>query len=166
MTLLTDEIRALVGRTKTYTAPEPMGAAAGRYFGLAIGDHNPLYSDPAYARAHGLADVTAPPTLICETNQYANLPIGPDGDAGHNWGIEIPGTRKVRGGNRYVFHRRVLPSDVVTATWEIADITAKTNRAGAEMLIVTSRAVYTRQDGEPLAENEETIIFVSLEARA
>ncbi len=164
MSLLTDEVRALVGRKKVYTAPEEFGAAAGRYFGLAVGDHNPLYSDPEYARAHGLRGVTAPPTLICETNQYANLPIPPDGYAGHEWGIEIPGTRKVRGGNSYVFHRRIRPEDVVTATWEIADVSAKTTRSGAEMLIVASRATYTDQDGGLLAENEETIIFVALEA--
>lgn len=165
MTLLTEGIRALVGRRKVYTAPEEFGAAAGRYFGLAIGDHNPLYSDPEYARAHGLAGVTAPPTLICETNQYADLPVPPDGYAGHEWGIEIPGTRKVRGGNSYTFHRRLRPDDVVTATWEITDVAAKTTRSGAEMLIVSSRATYTDQNGGLLAENEETIIFVELEGR-
>lgn len=164
MTLLTDEIRALVGRTEVYTAPEPLGAAAGRYFGLAVGDRNPLYSDAEYARAHGLDGVTAPPTLICETNQYADLPIGPDGGAGHDWGIEVPGARKMRGGNSYVFHRRVRPDDVVTATWEITGATAKTTRSGAEMLVVTSRATYTRQDGATLAENTETIVFVALGA--
>ncbi|MEV0592773.1 FAS1-like dehydratase domain-containing protein [Nonomuraea cavernae] len=166
MTLLTEDIRALVGRRKVYTAPEEFGAAAGRYFGLAIGDLNPLYSDPEYARAQGLAGVTAPPTLICETNQYANLPLTPDGDAGHNWGIEIAGTRKVRGGNSYTFHRRIRPEDVITATWEIADATEKTTRSGSEMLIITSRATYTDQHDEVLAENEETIIFVSLEPGA
>ncbi|MEO3783807.1 MaoC family dehydratase N-terminal domain-containing protein [Actinocorallia sp. B10E7] len=164
MTLLTDEIRALVGRKKVYTAPEEFGAAAGRYFGIAIGDHNPLYSDPEYARAQGLPGVTAPPTLICETNQYADLPIPPDGYAGHEWGIEIPGTRKVRGGNSYTFHRRLRPDDVVTATWEITDVTGKTTRSGSEMLIIASRATYTDQNGGLLAENEETIIFVALEA--
>lgn len=166
MTLLTEEIRALVGRRRVYTAPEELGAAACRYFGLAIGDDNPLYSDAGYARAQGLAGVTAPPTLICETNQYAGLPISPDGDGGHNWGIEIAGTRKVRGGNSYVFHRRIRPDDVITATWEITDATEKTTRSGAEMLIITSRAAYTDQHDELLAENEETIIFVSLGAGA
>jgi hypothetical protein len=162
MTLLTDEIRGLVGRTRAYTAPEPFGAAAGRYFGLAIGDDNPLYSAPAFARAQGLRGVTAPPTLICETNQYAGLPIAEDGYAGHMWEIDIPGTRLVRGGNRYTFHRRLRPEDVVTATWSIAGAEEKTTRSGQDMLVITSRAVYTDQDGRPIAENEETMIFVSL----
>ncbi|WP_111719560.1 MaoC family dehydratase N-terminal domain-containing protein [Homoserinimonas sp. OAct 916] len=160
MSLITDEVRALLGTTKVYTAPEELGGAAGRYFGLAIGDNNPLYSDPEYARSQGLQGVTAPLTLVCETNQYANLPIAADGYAGHVWEIEIPGTRKVRGGNWYTFHRRIRPEDVITATWEITDLAEKKTSTGADMLVVTSAATYTNQHGEELAENKETIIFV------
>lgn len=166
MSLLTPEIAALVGTTRVYVAPEPVGAAAGRYFGLAVGDHNPLYSDAAFARAHGLAGVTAPPTLICETNQYAGLPMNREGYAGHTWELDIPGTRQVRGGNRYTFHRRIRPEDLITATWRIEDATEKVTSSGSGMLIITSRATYTEQSGEVLAENEETIIFVSLEKPA
>jgi acyl dehydratase len=162
MTLLTDEIRGLLGARKVYTAPEALGAAAGRYFGLAIGDDNPIYRDDAYARAEGLPGVTAPLTLICETNQYAGLPIDADGYAGHSWEISIPDTRRVRGGNTYRFERRIRPEDVVTATWEISDIAEKTTRSGADMLVITSRATYTNQDGELLAVNEEKDVFVSL----
>lgn len=163
MTLVTDEIRALVGSRKVYTAPEPIGAAAFRYYALAVGDDNPLYRDAEVARANGLSGVTAPPTLICETNQYADLPMGHGGYAGHSWDIEIPGTRQVRGGNSYTFHRRVRPEDVITATWEIHDLTEKKTRTGADMLVVSSRATYTDQHGELLAVNEETIVFVTLE---
>ncbi|WCN79607.1 FAS1-like dehydratase domain-containing protein [Micromonospora sp. LH3U1] len=166
MSLLTDDLRALLGTRKVYTAPEPLGAAAGRYFGMAVGDDNPLYSDPEFARAQGLPGVTAPPTLICETNQYANLPMDSDGYAGHSWHLDVPGTRQVRGGNSYTFHRRVRPDDVITATWEIHDLTEKQTRTGADMLVVSSRATYTNQDGELLAVNEETIILVSLEGAA
>jgi acyl dehydratase len=161
MSLLTDELRALVGTRRVYTAPEPFGAAAFRYFALAVGDDNPLYSDPAYARGQGLDGVTAPPTLVCETNQYANVPMDADGYAGHSWRLEVPGTRQVRGGNSYTFYRRIRPEDVVTATWEIHDLTEKKTSAGADMLIVSSRATYTDQHGDLLAVNEETIILVS-----
>lgn len=163
MTLLTEEIRALEGRTKVYTAPEPFGAAAGRYFALAIGDDNRLYSDAEYARAQGLTGVTAPLTLICETNQYAGLPADHEGYAGHTWDLDIPGTRQVRGGNAYTFHRRLRPEDVVTATWRIASVTEKTTGSGKAMLVVESTATYTDQQGDLIAENSETIIFLALE---
>lgn len=162
MTLLTDEIRAMKGQRRVYTAPEPFGAASGRYFGLAIGDDNPLYSDPGHARDLGLAGVTAPPTLICETNQYAGLPKDDEGYAGHRWRLEIPNTREVRGGNAYVFGRRLRPEDVVTVAWEIIDVAEKMTGSGADMLIITSLATYTSQDGDFLAENTESLIFVSL----
>lgn len=166
MPLLTDEIRALVGQQRVYTAPEELGAAACRYFAVALRSENRLYVDGAYAREHGLRGPTAPPTLVCETNQYAGLPADEEGYAGHTWGLQLPGTRQVRGGNSYTFHRRVRPEDVITATWEIVDATEKVNRQGQEMLILISRATYTDQAGELLAENDETIIFVGLEATA
>ena len=162
MSLVTPEIRALVGTEKVYTAPEEFGGAAGRYFALAVGDENPLYFDAAYARSQGLTGVTIPLTLVCETNQYANMPLSESGYAGHEWDIEIPGTRKVRGGNWYVFHRRIRPDDVITATWKIADIEEKLTGQGLGMVILTSVALYTNQHAELLAENKETIIFVEL----
>ncbi|TYL46016.1 MaoC family dehydratase [Nocardioides sp. BGMRC 2183] len=164
--LLTEEVLALRGRTVSYTAPEPAGAAAGRYFGLAIGDDNPLYADPDYARAHGLAGVTWPLTLVCETNQYAGLPADADGYAGHTWGLDLPGTRQVRGGNAYVFHRRIRPDDVIVATWCIDDVVGKVTGSGHEMVIITSTARYATDAGEPLAQNAETLIFVGLEQKA
>ncbi len=164
MTLLTDEVRALLGQRRVYTAPEPIGGAAFRYFSIATGDHNPLYSDADAAAAVGLPGVSAPPTLICETNQYANIPMALDGYAGHTWDLDVPGTRKVRGGNSYTFHRRIFADDVVTAIWEIVSVDEKTTGSGAQMLIISSQATYTNQDDELLAVNAESIIFVELVA--
>ncbi|WP_067822997.1 FAS1-like dehydratase domain-containing protein [Actinomadura kijaniata] len=158
--LLTEEIRALVGREVSYTAPEELGRASIRYFALAVGDDNPLYTDETHARAHGYASVVAPPTLVCETNQYAGLPRDDDGYAGHTWRLDIPGTRLVRGGNHYTFHRPVLPTDVITVTWRIDDVTERTG--ARPLLIVTSTARYTDARGEPLATNTETLVYVAL----
>jgi acyl dehydratase len=166
MSLLTPELTARLGETRVYTAPEPIGAAAFRYFALAIGDDNPLYRDGEFSRAHGLAGVTAPLTLITESNQYTGAPMDEDGFAGHTWGLSIPGTRQVRGGNRYTFERRVRPDDILTVTWTIEDFTEKTTRSGALMLVVASTARYTNQDGELLAVNEETLIFVQKQVAA
>ncbi|MEV6162039.1 MaoC family dehydratase N-terminal domain-containing protein [Streptomyces sp. NPDC052052] len=160
--LLTDELRArLTGRTAVYTAPEELGRAAIRYFALATGNTDPLHLDPEYARAHGHPDVIAPPTLICETNQYADLPPDEEGYPGHTWGISLPGTRTVRGGNAYTFHRPVRPDDRITATWTLTSVTERTTGDGLPMLVVRSHCAYT-SGGELLAENEETVLYIAL----
>lgn len=160
MTLLTDELRALVGRTATYTAPDPLSRSAIRYFATAVGDHNPIYTDDVAARAAGYDGVVAPPTLVCETNQVVNNPRDEDGFPGHEWGIELPGTRLVRGGNDYTFHQPVSPDDVLTVVWEITDLTERTTGSGQAMLIVTSVGRFTNQRDELLVENEETLIYL------
>jgi len=152
VSLLTEEVRALVGRSRTYTAPEPLGRASIRYFAMATGDDNPAY----------LAGDVAPPTLVCETNQFTGLTRDANGYAGHGWGFHLPGTREVRGGNSYRFHQPVRPSDVVTARWEVTDVAERTTGGGQSMVIVTSVATYTNQDGDLLVENEETLIYVEV----
>ena len=103
----------------------------------------------------------APPTLIFESNQYANLPPDADGFAGHGWHVEVPGTRLVRGGNTYELMRPVRPGDVLTVTWTLADASERTTGAGQKMLVLTSRAVYTDATGDVVATNEETLIYVA-----
>lgn len=154
MSLLTDELRAMIGTEAVYVAPEELGAAAIRYFALAVGDLNPLYFD---------GDVIAPPTLICETNQLIGTIRDPR-THGHDWGIAVPNTRLIRGGNAYVFERPVRPTDRITTRWRIADIAERTTSAGERMLVLTSVATYTSQDGELLATHTETRLFQELQA--
>ena len=162
MSLLSPELRDMVGREVTYTAPEPVGRASIRYFALSIGDDNPLYTDVEAAQALGYSDVIAPPTLLAETNQYAGLPRNAEGYAGHLWPLHVPGTRLVRGGNSYTFHRPVLATDVVTVTWRLDDVAVKVNAKGQELVIVTSTARYVNQDGDQLLENIETMIITAV----
>lgn len=158
MSLLTDEVRAQVGRTANYTAPEELGRASIRYFARAIGDDNLLYTDIDAARKAGLRDVMAPPTFICETNQYLDGRPDDLGYVGHSWGIEIPGTRMIRGGHAYEFFAPAHPDTVLTVSWEIEDITSRTSSSGTAMVIVTSLATYRDQHGTLLATNRETLI--------
>lgn len=166
MGMLTDELRARIGETRTYVAPEPLSRASIRYYALAVGDDNPLYTDVGAARSAGLPDVMAPPTLLADTNQYVAGPRDADGFAGHSWGLDIPNSRTVRGGNDYTFHRPAHPDDVVTVTWHLVDLTERTTSRGTTMLIVTSRADFTDQEGELILTNTETIIHAELPGSA
>ncbi|HEU0103408.1 MAG TPA: MaoC family dehydratase N-terminal domain-containing protein [Mycobacteriales bacterium] len=155
--LLTEALRARIGETATYTAPEQIGLAAGRYFALAVGDANPLYRTPV----DGVGPVV-PPSWLMETNSYADVPIDADGFAGHSWHLDVPDARLVRGGHSYRWTRDVLPSDVVTATWSLQDMVERTTRTGAAMLVVTSACRYTAADSDPICEQTEDLVFVAL----
>lgn len=160
-----DAIRAMIGASVEYVAPEPFGRVAFRYFAEAIGDDNPVYVDAAAARAAGYDDVIAPPTLLMETNQYVAARERDDaGYKGHQWDLPVTGCRLIRGGNRYEFHAPLYPDDVVTATWRITSADEKTGRDGGAMLLVGSEARFTRADGTLLAVDRETLIYQELSA--
>jgi acyl dehydratase len=153
---LTPELLSWVGRTVTYAAPEPVGAATIRYFARAVGDDNPIYTDAAAARAAGYRDVVAPPTWIAETVQYMDAGRDADGYAGHTWPLPVPeGYRTVRGGNTYELFGPVHPDTRLVVTWELESITAK-----RRMIFCESLVTYADTDGTVLATNRDSIIYV------
>jgi acyl dehydratase len=163
MALLTDELRSCIGRTAKYSAPEELGRASIRYFALALGDDNPLYTDEAYALAAGYRTVIAPPTLVCETCQYADRPPGANGYIGHEWDLPIENYRLIRAGNDYEFTRPVYADDRIIVTWTLTGIEERAARRGGTQLFVTSLAVYENQHGERLATNRETVVLQPLD---
>ncbi|MGB7542451.1 MAG: MaoC family dehydratase N-terminal domain-containing protein [Burkholderiales bacterium] len=162
MTLLTDELKAWIGREAHYPAREELGRASIRYFALAMGDDNPLYVDEDYAMEAGYPSVIAPPTLICETCQYAHRPPDPDGYIGHEWHLPVTNCRLIRTGNDYEFVRPVLPTDRISVTWTLEDIVERSASRGGTQLFVTSVARYRDAGGEVVAINRETIVYQPL----
>ncbi len=159
-TLLTDELKSWIGRQAPYTAPEEIGRASIRYFALALGDFNPLYRDEEFARKTRHGGIIAPPTFICETNQYMDAPINADGYIGHLWELpESPGTRIRRGGSEYEFFQPVRPTDRITAIWRITDIYEEQTPSGP-VLHAVSEVRFTNQHGQILATNREDNRYV------
>ncbi|MFE3280270.1 MaoC family dehydratase N-terminal domain-containing protein [Nocardia sp. NPDC059239] len=156
-----NELRALIGKSATYTAPEEIGCASARYYAQATADNNPLYRDVASAKEVGLPSTIVPPTWLFDTNQYADLPRNADGYAGH-WPIELPGMRSVRGGHDYQWFRDIYPHDIITAHWRITDVTERTARSGTSMIVVTSSCHYTDERGAPIAQQTETLLFMDM----
>ena len=162
MALLTEELKSWIGREARYPAREELGRASIRYFALALGDDNPLYVDDAYAKTAGYPSVIAPPTLICETNQYAHQAPNADGYVGHEWRLPVPNTRLVRAGNDYEFMRPLLPADRISVTWTLESIVEKPSSRGGTQLFVSSVARYRDANGEVVAVNRETIVYQPL----
>ena len=156
-----DDLMQWIGREVSYTAPEEIGRAAIRCYALALGDDNPLYRDEDFAARTRFGGIIAPPTLVCETNQYMVTPPGADGYMGHTWPLPIPPSRMTRIGNAYEFFQPLRPTDRITATWRLTHLEARPTRLG-EMLFVDSDVRYTNQRGELLAVNRETVAFAPI----
>ena len=164
MALLTDTLKAMIGREVHYPAREELGRASIRYFALAMADDNPLYVDDAYAREAGHPCVIAPPTLICETCQYAHRPPDADGYIGHEWALDVPNCRMIRAGNDYEFMRPVLPTDRISVTWTLEGIAERNSSRGGTQLFVNTVARHRDAAGEIVAINRETIVYQPLGA--
>jgi acyl dehydratase len=155
---LLERLKAAIGQELVFHAPDEIGRAAFRQYALAIGDFNPLYSDRDFAAAHGLPDVMAPPTLVCDTWQYVDSDMDERGDLlGRGPFRELAG---LRAGNEYEFFQPVHPDDVLTARWLVKDVYERTGRSGS-LIFQVIEATFYNQRGELLARNTETLFYRS-----
>ena len=153
---LLERLKATVGRELFFQAPDEIGRSAFRQYALAIGDFNPLYSDRGHAAAHGLRDVMAPPTLVCDTWQYVDSDLDERGDlTGRGLFGELTG---LRAGNEYEFFQPVHPDDVLTARWLVKDVYERKGRSGS-LIFQVVEATFQNQRGELLARNTETLFY-------
>ena len=153
---LLERLKATVGQELVFEAPDEIGRPAFRQYALAVGDFNPLYSDREQANAHGLRDVMAPPTLICDTWQYVDSDMDERGDLlGRGFFGELTG---LRAGNEYEFFQPMHPDDLITARWVVKDVYERTGRSGS-LIFQVVEATYSNQRGELLARNTETLYY-------
>ena len=156
MASLLERLKETVGQKIVIQAPDEMGRSSLRQYALAIGDFNPLYSDRDFALAHGLRDVMAPPTLICDAWQYVDSDMDDRGDLiGRGPIRELEG---LRAGNEYEFFRPIHPDDVISAHWTVKDVYEKTGRTGSLVFQVIQTTFYNQAD-ELLARNTETMFY-------
>ena len=150
------ELKGTVGQELVFRAPDEMGRASFRKYALAIGDFNPLYFDRAFARQHGLRDVMAPPTLLCDTWQYIDSDIDARGDlVGRGKIRDLEG---LRAGNDYEFFQPLHPDDVITAYWKVKDVYEKAGRSG-RLVFQEIEVSFFNQREELLARNTETLFY-------
>jgi acyl dehydratase len=153
---LLERLKAAIGQELVFHAPDEIGRTAFRQYALAIGDFNPLYSDRDFAAAHGLPDVMAPPTLVCDTWQYVDSDMDERGDLlGRGPFRELAG---LRAGNEYEFFQPIHPDDVLTARWLVKDVYERTGRSGS-LVFQVIEATFHNQRGELLARNTETLFY-------
>ena len=150
------KLRATIGKETVFQSPDEFGRSSFRQYALAIGDFNPLYSDREFAQTHGLREVMAPPTLICDTWQYVDSDMDDRGDlVGRGPIRELEG---LRAGNEYEFFQPIHPDDVISAHWTVKDVYEKTGRTGSLVFQVIETTFYNQAD-QLLARNTETMFY-------
>jgi acyl dehydratase len=159
MTTTDPVLLSWIGREAVYVATEEVGAASIRYFAFATGDPNPIYRDEKFAARTCFKEIIAPPTMVCETNQFTGEIENSDGYIGHHWDLPLNGGRFMRGSNDYTFYQPVRSSDRITVRWKIVDIYERETRTSGKLVFVESEARYCNQKGELLALNRETNIY-------
>lgn len=120
-----------------------------RFFAKAIGEKDPVYSDPEAARAAGYPDVLAPPTFLfsAELDSGATERLLAD--------LGIPYERLLHGEQGFTWHHPVCAGDTVTVRSRIADVFEK--KGGALELVVRASSA-TNQRGELVAELRTVLV--------
>ena len=131
--------RSYVGRTFPPVGPYQVGREKIREFATAIGADDPLYHDPAAARAAGYPDVVAPPTFPVVATMVAGRLLREDPELGMDY------SRVVHGDQRFAYTRPVVAGDELICSLTVEEIT---ERAGHEF--ITTRSELTTPAGEPV----------------
>ncbi|WP_422096569.1 MaoC family dehydratase N-terminal domain-containing protein [Variovorax sp.] len=120
-----------------------------QFFAKAIGETDPVYTDPAAARDAGHADLPAPPTFLfaAELDSGASNRLLAD--------LGIPLAKLLHGEQGFSYHRAACAGDTVTVRSTITDIYDKKNGA-LEFVVKSSRA--TNQRDELVAELRTVIV--------
>ncbi|MEU6464655.1 MaoC family dehydratase N-terminal domain-containing protein [Streptomyces sp. NPDC046976] len=108
--------QSFVGRTYPPTAPYEVGREKIREFAEAVGETNPVFTDPEAAKAFGHSDVIAPPTFVFSITFRAAGQVIEDPQLGLDY------DRVVHGDQKFAYRRPVRAGDRLTVTSTIEAI--------------------------------------------
>ncbi len=138
---------SFIGRSYPPTPAYEVGREKIREFATAIGDENPVYVDPAAARALGYPDVIAPPTFPIVVALAAANQVAFDPELGLDY------TRVVHGDQRFVSSRPVRAGDRLTVVVHVDNIKSM---AGSDIL--STRGEVSTVDGEHVCTSYSTLV--------
>jgi acyl dehydratase len=121
-----------------------------REFADAIGDPNPIYRDPAYARETELGGIIAPPTLL-RTFLYEPRAAA-EALRVADWSYIVHGEQE------FEYLAPVLAGDVLTAQDRIVSITEKESRRAGLLQIAVIETVFRNERGEQVQIARRTLV--------
>jgi acyl dehydratase len=110
------------------------------HFCYGIGDTNPLFNDPEYARKTKYGRLVAPPGFLYSVYWPAQ-------------GRGMPGIHAWHSGDDWEFYRPILEGDELTYTNTLVDVKEKASQMAGRTLIQYHEITYTNQKGELVAKS-------------
>jgi acyl dehydratase len=120
-----------------------------------LNDANPLFHDPAAARAAGFVDLPAPPTLPIVFSLWANEPLLAELQ---NLGASL--IQMLHGEQHYTYHAPICAGDVLTAQAALGSIIEK-QAASGPLQLLTLITDFRNQRGEPVAEERLRVVLLN-----
>lgn len=111
-----------------------------RHFCQGIGDTNPLFVDPEYAKKTKYGKVVAPPCFVYSVYWPAQ-------------GRGMPGIHAWHSGDDWEFYHPILEGDELTYTNTLVDVKEKESKMAGKTLIQYHEITYTNQRGELVAKS-------------
>jgi acyl dehydratase len=117
-----------------------------RHFAYAMGDPNPLWRDPAYARGSRWGGIIAPPTFECCIANCDGAGVGPQGS------FLLPGFNLFAAGNKHEYFQVIRPGDEFRIFDRYLGVEEKTVKGKAYRLFLDSgQRTYLNQREEVVA---------------
>lgn len=126
-----------------------------RKLATVLGDCNPIFHDPAAARAAGFADLAAPPTLPVVFSLWANEPLLHELQA---MGASL--LQMLHGEQQYRYYAPICAGDVLTATPRLDTVLQK-QAASGPMQLLTLVTSFRNQREEPVAEERLLVVLLN-----
>ncbi len=161
MGLITDEARAWAQEPFDPYEVTISATDIARY-ARAIGETDPIYFDPAAARAAGHTDVIAPPYFPYTIRmQAANLrdraDLEPDGSSSEDV-PPVETTRAMAGETKIEMGVPIVAGNTITLEKRITDLYEKSGRSG-DLVFVVQEFRFTNQRGDLVMLEEFTRIY-------
>lgn len=148
---LTEEMRSHVGEESEPWTYEVTTTSV-RAFARGVGYTDPVYYDTLAAKAAGYRSLPAPPT-------YLGTPVFLPGRSSDTFSGPVSTRRGLQhglkglldGGTEITYHGDICAGDTLTVVSKLADLEVKESKSLGKMLVTTSEARYTNQDGQLVA---------------
>jgi len=123
-----------------------------REFAMAIGDDNPIYSDPAQAAQTEFRDIIAPPTFTVTKAFWRK---------GASVVSEMAGLDprfRLHGEEEFEYYQPILAGDLLTCRSKVTEAYEKLGKRGGKMTFIVLEFTFYNQRGEKVLVSRTTTV--------